>query len=67
MFIPHSWKDGRIPSVINQEGDILGISQEEGQHFKWDALINNTITTTLWSTAASQIFVDIQTNVHLDI
>lgn len=64
--MPHSCKDVHIPSVINQAGDMLGISQEEGQHFKWDALINNAITTTLWSTAASQKFVDIQTNMHLD-
>jgi hypothetical protein len=63
----HSCKDVHIPSVINQEGDMLGISQEQGQHFKWNTFVNSAIITTLWSTAASQIFVDIQTNVNLDL
>jgi hypothetical protein len=34
-----------IPCVINQ-GDVLGISQEQGQHLKQDMLINTAITAT---------------------
>jgi len=35
--------DVYIPGVIYQEGDMLGISQAQGQHFKWDTIINTTI------------------------
>jgi hypothetical protein len=38
--------DVYIPGVINQEGDMLGISQAQGQHSKWDILINTDITST---------------------
>jgi len=38
--------DVYTPGVINQEGDMLGISQAQGQHFKWDTLINTIITST---------------------
>jgi len=36
--------DVYILGVINQDRDILGISQAQGQHFKWEILINTAIT-----------------------
>jgi hypothetical protein len=50
----HSCMNVCIPHVINQ-GDMLGISQKQGQRFKQDILINTAITTTLMSRAVSQI------------
>jgi hypothetical protein len=43
------------------------ISQEQGQHFKQGILIKTPNTTTLWSRTVSQILVEIQPNVHLDL
>ena len=44
--MPNSHEDMYIPGVINQEGDMLVISQVQGQHFKWDILISTAITST---------------------
>jgi len=44
--MPTSHKDVYIPPVINQEEDMLGISQAQGQHVKWDTLINTAVTST---------------------
>ena len=62
----HSCMNVCIPHVINQE-DMLDISQEQGQHFKQDILINTAITSTPRSRAVSQIFMEIQPNMHLDL
>jgi hypothetical protein len=39
--------DVYIPCVINEEGDMLGISQAQLQHFKWGILINTAVTSNL--------------------
>ena len=61
--MPHSCINVCKPCVIN-DGDMLGISQQQGQHFKQDILIHSAITTTLMSRTVSQIFVKIQPNMH---
>ena len=38
LFMLHCPMNVFIPGVVNQEGDMLGISQEQGQHFKWTYL-----------------------------
>jgi len=44
MSISHV--DVYIAPVINEEGDMVGISQAQVQHFKWDILLNTAITST---------------------
>jgi len=46
LFMSISHVDVYKPPVINQEGDMVGISQAQGQHSKWDMLINTAITST---------------------